>query len=199
MRPHYEQYRKEMLGISAEFQDFIMERMHVIGTILQPYTSVRGQLKGENLLGLEIKNDRRYAETGNLCIEVAEKARPRDGDYVKSGIFRSDNTWLYGIGNQQTFFIFAKSTLRNTHASLRKNGIAGRNGLFRWNGFFEYANETSKGFCIPPAMAGTLYARKISFNFDGSVKQVEVGGQQSEVDLVSIATPPEFQMHLKIA
>ena len=77
------------------------------------YASKEYQCKvGESRTGVEIKHDELFATTGNLWIEVAEKAKPRDGDYAPSGIMRADNTWLYVIGNYDIIFLFAKKLLQ---------------------------------------------------------------------------------------
>lgn len=182
---HYQEYRQRKLDSGLAFQDFIMERLHLIGTILQPLCSREGQLKGENLLGMEIKHDEKMRLTGNLYIEVAEKARPREGDYVPSGIFRNDNTWLYGIGDRLEFYIFPKSTLRNCWA---KRDVLG----FRE----PPPKPTSRGFLIPAIQAEKMYARKILFEFGGAIKTVLVGGQKTAIPLESIQTPKEFQLTL---
>lgn len=181
-----ENYRKPMIELGLQYQDFIMERMHLIGIVLQPFCSKAAQRKGENLFGLEIKRDGKFRKTENLYIEVAEKARPRAGDYVPSGIFRSDNTWLYGIGDELTFFVFAKSTLRNAFAARIKLGYA------------EKSTPTSKGFVIPVAEANRFLARKITFSLDGGIASVECGGEKSPIDLTSIPLPEEFQLRLSI-
>lgn len=177
---------KEKLEAGLDYQDFIMERMHLIGTILQPYASKEGQRRGENMFGLEIKHDRKMQKTGNICIEVQEKACVRDGPYVPSGIFRSDNTWLYGIGDYSLFWIFAKSTLRNLHAKVPELGLR------------TYKKETSVGFLLPCTFAEikNLYARKVLFDFDGKIKEVQVGGEKTPLDLASIPVPQDFQMRM---
>lgn len=67
---------------------------------------------GETLQGVEIKHDRRCAETGNLFIEVAEKRRQTNMKWVASGIFRRDNTQWYLIGDYVQFWVFRIETLR---------------------------------------------------------------------------------------
>jgi len=101
------------LEAGIQFQDFVCVELHKLGIILQNMSSKKYQRKKENLLGLEIKFDRRFRETGNLYIETHEKSDPSNPEYVKSGIYRDDETWLFGIGDEQTFFIFAKTLLRN--------------------------------------------------------------------------------------
>lgn len=180
----YEDYRGQKLASGAAFQDFIMERMHSIGVILQPYCSQQGQLKGENLLGMEIKNDEKMSTSGNLYIEVAEKARPRAGDYVESGIFRSDNTWLYGIGDRILFYVFAKSSLRCAWAKREQLTLRC------------VETPTSKGFLLPRVLADKICARLIQFDLHGKIKAVQCGGERSFVDLSAIELLHDPQMTL---
>jgi hypothetical protein len=184
IRPEYELYREAKLKSGASYQDFIMVRLHLLGWVLQPYCSREGQLKGENLFGLEIKNDDRMSETGNVCIEVAEKARPRVGDYVPSGIFRKDNTWMYGIGNRLLFLVFAKSTLKTAYA--RRVALRFKN----------YETQTSRGFLIPLSDAEKMCAQKILFDLSGNIKERIVGGDVTEIDLTDSQRPGEFQLPL---
>jgi len=67
---------------------------------------------GENLQGIEIKFDDKYNKTGNLYIEVKEKSNPKNINYINSGIYRNDNSWIYLIGNYEEIFIFGKSHLK---------------------------------------------------------------------------------------
>jgi len=186
MIPHYELYRDAKLKSGQRFQDFIMERSARLGMILNPYCSKEGQKLGENLLGMEIKRDGLYRKHGNLCIEVAEKARPRSGDYVKSGIMRSDNSWLYGIGDEVQFWIFTISLLRHFHSKREEMR------------FRPYATATSLGFLIPIDKANKFCARRIDFDFDGHVKAVWNGDENCQVDLSSNGVPDQHQFHLKL-
>jgi hypothetical protein len=184
--PNYELYRAQKLKDGQEFQDFIMERAARIGTILNPYCSREGQKLGENMLGMEIKCDGKYRETGNLCIEVGEKARPRPGDFAKAGIMRSDNSWLYGIGDQMQFWIFAISTLRHFFERRKEMGLR------------EYAIKTSIGFLLPLSKADKFCARRIDFDFDGGIKAIWNGLENCSVDLSDKCAIPEQQFHLKL-
>jgi hypothetical protein len=67
---------------------------------------------GDTFFGLEIKYDKQFAKTGNLCIEVAEKTHASNARYVEAGILCESCAWLYGIGNELEFFIFSRRTLR---------------------------------------------------------------------------------------
>jgi len=150
-------YKRDIYGprleAGIEYQDFVCVELHKLGIILQNMSSRKYQLKHENLLGLEIKFDRRFRETGNLYIETHEKADPTNLEYVKSGIYRDDETWLYGIGDAETFFIFAKSTLRNFIEVIDK---------LKWLKKPK-PTSTSMGILIPLPQARKWAARVIEF------------------------------------
>ena len=135
-------YRQLQTERGLQFQDHVVSHLlKTRGIIIQLYTSCHAQYReGESLNGIEIKLDNRYAETGNLWIEVGEKAQPREGDYARSGILREDNTWLYVIGNYTTLFAFAKRHLQTMHARGRYPVL-------------ENQRKTSKGFLCPDAAA----------------------------------------------
>lgn len=109
-----ELYRPAKIEQGRIYQDFVIDAFLTILKlpICQFSSSLYQNHVGESVCGVEIKFDDRFAETGNLYIETAEKAYPRDGAYVPSGIYRSDNSWLYVIGNFDTIFIFAKNLLQ---------------------------------------------------------------------------------------
>lgn len=156
MSVKYEQYRKECTQKGIEYQDFICEQLHLKGIVLQNMQSRKYQYKRENLLGLEIKYDDIMSKTRRVYIETAEKAKPRGGEYVEAGIYRKDESWMYGIGNYEVFYIFDKKGLQR----LDKANPA---WLFRPN-----PTPTSKGFCVPLDKA-TQMAMKI-IHFSNEVK-----------------------------
>lgn len=124
-----------------------MEQFYKIGIPLISYSSKEYQnMIGENKAGIEIKNDTLFPETGNLYIEIAEKSNAVNKNFIKSGIFRSDNTWLYVIGNMERIFIFSKKQLQV---------------FYEKKSFKEVSNLTSKGFLIPVKEAERVYALKI--------------------------------------
>jgi hypothetical protein len=101
---------KDSFEIGLEFQDYIITLLikdH--GIVIQPYSSKKYQFEiGESLQGYEIKYDARstgdcthgYCKaTNNVAIEVDEKTNANNENWVKSGIFREDNTTHYLIGN----------------------------------------------------------------------------------------------------
>jgi hypothetical protein len=139
---------KNMLLKGLEFQDFVTDILiKELGIALSTYSSIRYQnKKGENKQGFEIKFDDKYKDTGNIYIETAEKSNENNINYVDSGIYRSDNTWIYIIGNYQELYIFSKSHLVLMHKS--KN-------------YIEKTTKTSKGFLIPQKDAEKYCTKKI--------------------------------------
>lgn len=106
----------DALEVGLEFQDFVCVALAKEGIILQNLSSRRYQQNtGENLQGFEIKLDNRWSDTGRLSIETAEKTSASRESFVRSGIYRQDNTWLYIQGNYKGIFIFAKNTLQGLH------------------------------------------------------------------------------------
>jgi len=111
---------KQNLLIGEEYQDFVVERLYEIGLAVISYSSKRYQnIKGENKNGWEIKYDRKFRETRNLYIEVEEKTNKNNKNFVKSGIFRVDNTWLYIIGDYKTIYILSKTQLQRCYKKNR--------------------------------------------------------------------------------
>jgi len=140
-------YYREKLNQGLYYQDFVVEELYKIGLPLISYSSKEFQnLVGENKAGIEIKNDNNYKKTGNLYIETAEKAYVREGDYVPSGIFRNDNSWLYLIGDLDRIFILSKKQLVIL-SNLNKYKIV--------------ETPTSQGFLLPVTDAEKHYAIKI--------------------------------------
>jgi len=113
------EYYKEKLKQGTEFQDFVIDILiKELGLVLSVYTSKKYQWKhGENRQGIEIKFDNLYENTGNIYIETAEKTNKDNPKYIKSGIYRDDNTWLYLIGNYKIIYIFSKKMLKGLYSS----------------------------------------------------------------------------------
>jgi len=96
--------------------------------------------EGENMLGAEIKRDGHFRKTGNLYFETAEKSHPDNPDYIPSGIWREDNSWLYVIGDEKTIYIFSTKYLRMLQDT---KGIDGK---------YKYQRKetpTSQGWVMP--------------------------------------------------
>ncbi len=109
----YESYRKSQIESGQAYQDFVVDCCYrILNMPISCYSSqLYQQNVGESINGVEIKNDRKFKQTGNLYIELGEKARPRGGGYAPSGIYRDDNTWLYLIGDFDTIFGLSKRFL----------------------------------------------------------------------------------------
>jgi hypothetical protein len=107
----------DKLGDGRLFQDFVMDILaHEYAIIIQNYGSMRYQFDiGENIQGWEIKLDRRITDTKRLSIEIAEKTRGTDRNWIPSGIYRPDNGWLYIQGNYDHLWVFMKHILVLVH------------------------------------------------------------------------------------
>jgi hypothetical protein len=147
----YDEYRKNKIESGLIYQDFIVDLMlQVLRFPVTTYSSRFYQATvGEGPAGVEIKHDEQFARTGNLWIEVAEKASPRPGDYVPSGIWRDDNSWLYIIGNYDLVFVFSKLLLQGFAATGRYPILENRFG-------------TSRGFLLPGYVAHCSAVRVIA-------------------------------------
>lgn len=138
VKVNYAKYYQNRLEESAIYVDFVVDvAWSMLGLAIVQYGSKAYQTSvGESRTGVEIKHDWLYSTTGNLWIEGAEKKRPRDGPYFPSGIYRTDNTWLYCIGDYDTIFFFAKKFLRALYES----------GKYKIQ---PNKTETSLGFLMP--------------------------------------------------
>jgi hypothetical protein len=144
----YKDYYREQLASGLEYQDFVAEQLYSVGLPLFNYASKKYQVeRGENKLGVEIKHDKKLRTTGNLWIEINEKSDPCKKAYVVSGINRSDNTWLYIIGDYQEIFIFSKKLLKQLISAKKYKTL-------------ENGTKTSIGFLLPRCDA-EKYAAKI--------------------------------------
>lgn len=114
--PHYSHNASVERG--NIFQDIVMMELRRKGIFIQTFTSREYQFRvGESPQGVEIKLDARCLETNQLSIEIAEKSGPALLNYTPSGIYRSDNTWLYVQGNEKCIFAFQKNILQMLHRS----------------------------------------------------------------------------------
>ena len=108
--------------VGNSFQDFVCLELSKRNIVIQNINSKKFQFEtGENLQGFEIKYDARCTgdnntiATGRLSIEIAEKTKAENLNYVPSGIYRDDNSWLYIQGNYMQFWVFGKKILRLLH------------------------------------------------------------------------------------
>ena len=106
-------YYADKLKEGQEFEDFVQDALAARGIFLGNYTSQKYQIeKGENMLGMEIKRDGRFRDTGNFYIETAEKTHKDKPNWTPSGIMRDDNSWLFCIGDEKGFCVFDKKLIR---------------------------------------------------------------------------------------
>ena len=147
MTPYY----KEKLEQGLCYQDKVIEELYSNGLPLISYSSKQYQtMIGENKAGIKIKNDSKFRQTGNFYIEIDEKSNANNQEFIKSGIYRKDNTWLYIIGDDIGFYIFSKKQLILLEQS---------------NKYKKVQIPTSKGFLLPINDAIKLYSIK-EINFD---------------------------------
>ena len=140
-------YYDEKLKQGQEYQDFVVSELYKIGIPVITYTSKKYQIgEGENKAGFEIKFDDRFKKTGNLYIEIAEKADPNNPNFIPSGIYCRDNAWLYVIGDYQSIYIFPKELLKQLHAT----------GIYK-----EVKIETSRGYLLPKKDAEEFSIKKL--------------------------------------
>jgi hypothetical protein len=134
---NYRKYYTAKLEGAKLYQDFVVDAAwDLLGLAIVQYSSQAYQnVVGESRTGVEIKHDEIFGKTGNLWIEISEKADPLNQNYVDSGIYRTDNTWLYAIGDYDTVFFFSKTLLRGLH----------RSGKWR---VLENKTKTSNGFLL---------------------------------------------------
>ena len=106
-------YYADKLTQGIEFQDAATKILWQHGIVIVGYSSRRFQNEcGENIMGAEIKRDGHFRNTGNIYIEVSEKAHPDNHSFAPSGIYKKDNQWLFIIGDEETLYIFPTKYLR---------------------------------------------------------------------------------------
>jgi len=180
---YYRPYRKNKIETGLIFQDFVVDYcLQVLGLPIIQYSSRAYQMTGgESRNGVEIKHDEKFSTTGNLWIEVSEKAVPREGPYVPSGIFRDDNTWLYLIGDYDTIFVFQKTLLR----------LISKRYEIRENSF-----HTSEGFLFPVSEAEKYAAVILTPNSKEKVKKVIGDLEKTGRELHKLARGAKSQLSL---
>lgn len=126
MEPSYDMFNSgysDSLNIGNEFQDFVCTILaKELNWYIQNFNSKRYQYKhGENLQRVEIKydarctGDRNTLPTNRLSIEIAEKKRVTDLEYIDSGIYSVTDSLFYVQGNYMMFWVFPTKYLRLIH------------------------------------------------------------------------------------
>ena len=119
------------------YQDFIsIQLLKKLGWSINQLASRKYNIEvGESIAGVEIKNDKKMAETGNIYVELEELART--GKFVPSGVNRQDNTLLWCIGDMKMAYILVKKQLKFLCDHYERFG------------FKKVEAPTSKGILIP--------------------------------------------------
>jgi len=128
------EYYQQKLNDGLLFQEHVRQKLFNRLCILLDYCGVEEQNSiGESLQGFEVKFDDMLHKTGNLWIEIAEKTNPNNEEYVSSGVFRKDNTWVYIIGDRKELFVFSKKLLKRFAESgkfeIRENNMKTSRGF----------------------------------------------------------------------
>lgn len=152
---NYDEYRNEKFERAKEYQDYICKYLaQNYGLVISIYSSEKYQkILGESVQGFEIKFDMRRKETGNIYIELGEKAKPRLGEYYPSGIYANDNSWIYCIGDYEVLYLFSKKQLRT---------ICDRKLYLKY--IHDNSTKTSEGYLLNTEQAEKFCILKINFN-----------------------------------
>jgi len=128
---------KERLLQGKEYENFVRKVLkEKMNLSVDVYKNIQDQYNiGESEQGFEIKYDKRYKETNNIYIEVAEKTNKNNLNFIDSGIYRNDNSWILLIGNFDVIYFFGINTLRL---------------LYETDRFKKVKTETSKAFLLYP-------------------------------------------------
>lgn len=191
MATNYDLYRDRAMEDGLRYQDFVVELcLKSIGLVIVCCSSRKYQLSvGESQTGTEIKLDRNLASTGNLWIEVAEKARPREGDYARSGIYRDDNSWLYIIGNYEIVYIFEKKKLKDL-CEARRDKFP----------LHENRTKTSRGFLLHKDLAYEFAGKILTPNLPekilkGANERLRIGAELYHIATSNPAQGSLFNSH----
>jgi len=98
---------------------------------------------GETEEGVEVKKDQIFRTSKRLYIETAEKANIENKEYVPSGIYRTDNSIYYLIGDETQWWIFSKDDLQEIDRKSQSYP-----DLFQWVLRPLKPKDSSMGFCI---------------------------------------------------
>lgn len=96
-------YYVSQLHNGFKFELFVESLFFDNGIELIPYGDQNGQITGENNLGIEIKYDAMAKKTDNYYIEIFEKNKPWDKNWVRSGILKNHTSEYLLIGNEYPY------------------------------------------------------------------------------------------------
>lgn len=162
----------EELEETLIFQDFItLQLFQKLGWSVNQLASKKYNIEyGESLAGIEIKNDKRMKETGNIYVELAESHYEQN--FVPSGINRDDNTLIWCIGDFDVAYLIVKKQLK----FLCDN--------FQRYGFKKVQTDTSIGILIPTSFLdkNDIYVlKKLDFKGGGNDLQDKDTDEASSV------------------
>ena len=156
-------YYIKNLMLSHKFETFIDHKFLNEGIDIGLYYSKEGQYdKGESELGIEIKYDMRSLETGNLYIEYSEKSNPDNETWVKSGIFKKDNTKYFITGTEEKFWVLDKEDLKDLYDKINQNNCKHNGCQLK-----KAKQGTSLGFIIPKRVADEM-----TMNFENLIEKI---------------------------
>lgn len=140
------QYYIQQLNESHAFEVYIDWLFQQRGVDIGLYYGKEQQYhSGETAAGIEIKLDKRSAETGNYYIEYQERMTA-DSVWVNSGILKDDSTSFYLLGTMDNFVIFERSWLMGYYHQLVERNRKLRDAKL----VYERTHNTSKGFILFP-------------------------------------------------
>tara|TARA_B110000285_G_scaffold203670_1_gene239989 strand:+ start:19025 stop:19492 length:468 start_codon:yes stop_codon:yes gene_type:complete len=136
------------------FEDIVYDYFNdELNWILSHYASKEAQFKrGENRQGVEIKNDQRYNETGNLFISIKRDYKFKE---YPSGIFRDTETkqLFYVIGDKDNFWVLSTKHLRE-YFNIKNPDL--------FSGFTTDKGGKEYGFLLPINKADRICVHKFS-------------------------------------
>lgn len=107
---------KNTFESGEKFAEFAAKKLNPFGITSWTFGSHHQQFNiGENAQGIEYKLDMPCMRTSRLSIELYEKTDAANLNWIPSGIFREDNSWLYVQGNYEIIFVFSKKWLRRMY------------------------------------------------------------------------------------
>ena len=151
--PTYDKRRLQ----GERFQKFVRDVVFKsLGITIEYYKTQNEQINiGESKQGIEVKYDRLTNKTGNLYIEFEER-RYSNTPFVPSGILRTDNTYIYLVGDRKKIHLFLKEELKRLYEFNCRT-----NTYDIVDGKDDCGNVTSHGMLINAETDGFLFAKII--------------------------------------
>jgi hypothetical protein len=151
----------------AKYEDYICQRLHERGIVVQPVKHEGAGDRCNNLLGLDIVYAPNTTKREGVHIETNLKPHPPTGILLESTLFRDNGAWLYGVGDYDYFFIFGKNTLREFITTMEIH-------LCCMMYAKRYETERSKGIFLSFALAEELAERRFNLGGPNSMCQESI-------------------------